>query len=174
MRRRRGVTRTVFVGRRWALKVPTVHYRRNFVRGWLANRSEWRQRKRRDVARPVATLFHFVLVMPAAKVTGADAAHIWPYEPWVDRAGDDAKPCSWGWFGDRWLLIDYDRAWEDSDRGIVGGIYYAIQERRAREWIHLPPACESCGDHTATVRAGGAMWCESCDAAARAFEADER
>lgn len=134
------MTRTVFVGRRWAMKVPTLRYRRNMLRGWLANRSEWRQRKRRDVARPVATLFHLVLVMPSAYCTG-DQLQGKLEGPWFDRAGDEAKPCSWGWFRDRgWRLVDYDAAWEPGDRGLVGGVYYWIQERRARRWMRLPSA----------------------------------
>lgn len=135
------MTRTVFVGRRWAVKVPTLRYRRNVLRGWLANRSEWRQRKQRGVARPVATLFHFAMVMPAAVCVGGEADPFWG-EPWLERDGDDGKPCSWGWFpnGGGWKLIDYDRAWESGDRGLVGGVYYWRQERKARRWMNLPSA----------------------------------
>jgi hypothetical protein len=129
---RRGVTRVVFVGRRWAVKMPSVGYAWG-VRGWLANRSEWRQRRRRGVARPVLTLGHVVLVMPVAERIGR-----WDS---VAGEGDEAKPSSWGWFGDRgWLLVDFDRAWEQDDRGWVGGLYYGRQERLARRWSNLPPA----------------------------------
>lgn len=105
-----------------------------FVRSWLANRSEWCQRDRPDVARPLLTLLHLVVVFPAA-----DEVAVGRGVPWQARAhshshsGDEAKASSWGRFGHRWLLIDYDRAWE-SPRGFVGGRYYLHQERLARRW----------------------------------------
>lgn len=129
MRRERGITRTVFVGRRWAVKVPSLHYRKP-VRGWLANQSEWRQRHRRQVCRPVATLAHVALVMPAADRIGTASEH----GPWVGLEPDEGKPSSWGRFGHRWLLVDYDRAWEPP-HGLVGAVYYGLQERRARRWM---------------------------------------
>lgn len=131
-----GVTRTVLVTRRWAIKVPTTKYPRNWIRGYLANQSEWRQRDRPGVNRPLCTLAHLVVVHPAADVVGHRE---WGHGPWVGRDGDDAKPCSWGRFGGAWRLIDFDRAWVDP-RGIVGPAYYAIQEWRARRWMRLPTA----------------------------------
>ena len=124
---RRGVTRTVFLTCRWAVKVPGG-YGGMLVRGWLANRSEWRQRHRRRVCRPVLSLLHFVLVMPRAQHVGwiDDSQQT---GPWDGCRGDKAKPSSWGWFGDRYLLIDYDLSWR-VDRGIIGGIYFGWQEWR--------------------------------------------
>lgn len=141
-----GVTRTVYVGRRWAFKVPRLdlaglrpgQHRVGLVRGWLANRSEWRQRHRPDVARPVATLGHLVLVMPAADhVPPNDSPP--PCAPawWPGESADEAKGSSWGLFGTEWKLIDFDRAWTEHDRGLVGRLYYAGQARKGRRWARL-------------------------------------
>lgn len=133
-----GVSRTVVLAGRWAFKVPSR--RGGFIRGWLANRSEWVQRDREGVARPVLTLGHVVLVMPRAERT-------WPepyrWESYGDD-GDEGKGSSWGLFGEHWLLIDYDRYWEHP-RGLVGGLYVANQERLSRKWMKLP-ALDDVGD----------------------------
>lgn len=141
----RGVTRTVVVGRRWAVKIARPSWRLSpemgltpwgtFIRSWLANRSEWRQRDRPGVARPVATVGHVLVVFPAARAVAVEGL----MGPWCDRAdGDEAKPSSWGHFpGEGWLLIDFDRCWEAADRGWVGGLYYRHQERLARRWADL-------------------------------------
>lgn len=145
---RRGVTRVVFVGKRYAVKVPRIPWGAEgwrithgpfgwILRGWLANRSEWRQRARGDVARPLCTIAHVALVVPSAEVLleedlpGELALMLNAYR------GDEAKSSSWGRLGNRWVLIDFDRAWEQGDRGIVGGLYYGWQERRARKWARL-------------------------------------
>jgi hypothetical protein len=147
---RRGVTRAVVVGRRWVVKFPRLqlfsrspetriaHSRLGWAtRGWLANRSEWRQRHRPDVAQPVLTLGHLAVVFPAAaRVGGDDIAG-----PWLDphgRRDDECKPDSWGLFPDGWRIIDFDHSWEEDDRGVVGRLYYGRQERLARQW-GLPP-----------------------------------
>ena len=150
MRRHHGITRTVFVVGRWAIKVPSLRHR-YLLRGWLANRSEWKQRRRPDVARPIITLGHLVTVFPRAQEIGAwepedcPERALWPSGLDVDEwdphqpcghSTEEAKGSSWGRFGDRWLLIDYDRAWQDP-RGAVGAAYYGRQERRARKWSTL-------------------------------------
>lgn len=144
---RRGTNRTVVLAGEWAFKLPWGRGR-SPVRGWLANRSEWRQRLRPDVCRARCTLGHVVLVMPRCVCTAADMLeHGDQYPPsfalWVKALigcpddTDETKPCSWGWFGHRWLLIDFDRAYDEDDRGLVGGLYYWHQERLARRWEHL-------------------------------------
>lgn len=153
---RRGVTRTVFVGPRWAVKVPRLQMDRPsgwravhseigwVVRGWLANRSEWRQRHRADVARPVLTFGHFAVVFPAAIEVGDDRLTDPGPGPWVGfediedgRRRDELKPSSWGRFPDGWRIIDFDRAWDQNGRGIIGSLYFGNQERLARKWSKL-------------------------------------
>lgn len=153
METRCGVTRRVFLAGRWAVKVPRVHLVERTpgahivhgwagwaLRGWLANRSEWRQRRRPDVARPVLTLAHVVLVFPRADEVGDDRTEDVP-GPWSGhediedgRERDERKPSSWGRFAGQWLIIDFDRAWESADRGIIGGVWFGYQERQARKW----------------------------------------
>jgi hypothetical protein len=144
---RSGTNRTVLLSDRWAFKLPWGQGH-SPVRGWLANRSEWRQRLRPDVCRPRWTLGHVVLVMPRAARTAEEMLEHGDQCPpsfrlWIravigcDGESDETKPCSWGWFGHRWLLIDFDRAWDESDRGLVGGLYYWNQERLARRWAQL-------------------------------------
>lgn len=145
---RSGVTRTVMLTRRSAIKVPKS------VRGWLANRSEWKQRNRPDVARPTWSLLFFAQRYPLALFTGwwdPEDCHIPaavpsgllvdPEEDWDPHApcghsNEEAKGSSWGRYEGKWLLIDYDRAWQEP-RGFVGGLYYGRQERLARKWATL-------------------------------------
>jgi hypothetical protein len=84
------------------------------------------------VARVRASLGHVVLVM-------ARADAVWPesYRHGTGLEGDERKGSSWGRFGSTWLLIDFDRAWEEP-RGVVGALYYGRQERLARRWMALP------------------------------------
>ena len=131
-----GITRTVLVTDNYAIKVPSLHHRL-LVRGWLANRSEWKQSWRTDVHPPLYTLGHVVTVYRAAlTLDGLDSSTA----PWQDipprYTGDEAKRSSWGVVAGRLALIDYDRAWEDP-RGIIGGVYYWRQERLARKWARL-------------------------------------
>jgi hypothetical protein len=126
-----GTSRTVLLVDRWALKLPWGLCHQP-LRGWLANRSEWHQRHRPDVCPAVFTFGHVVLVMPRAEERWHDELEGYSY------TGDEAKGDSWGRFGDRWLLIDYDRSWEADDRGLVGRMYWGNQERLARKWMKLP------------------------------------
>jgi hypothetical protein len=139
---RQGINRSVVLVGRWAVKLPWG-LGHSPVRGWLSNRSEWRQRERSDVCPARWTLAHVVLVMPRADERGSlDSCFGLP--PWLPGGevydGDEAKPDSWGRFGNRWLLIDYDRSWEQHDRGLIGSLYWGHQERLARRWADLPEA----------------------------------
>lgn len=138
---RSGVTRLVIVTRRYVVKMP--RFRSYAVRGWLANRSEWQQRRRAGVAAPLVTVAHLLTLYRRADEVGNWDPELAPGFARVFRVDDDgtqqlnyeeSKGSSWGRFGDRWLLIDYDRAWEEP-RGLVGKIYYGRQERAARRWM---------------------------------------
>lgn len=142
---RSGVTRYVLLAGLYAVKVPRPrrHRRRvprsgsSGVRGWLANRSEWRQRHRPGVNPPLLTVAHCVTVYRRADEVGTwhpgDDVPCRPAARGPGHDAEEAKGSSWGRFGDRWLLIDYDRAWE-RPHGIVGALYYAREDRRGRRW----------------------------------------
>lgn len=134
---RTGVTRTVILTRSYAIKVPRsrdLRYFGWFLRGWLANQSEWRQRSREGIARPVFTLFHFVTWYPRADEIGT-------WEPsqsdWyaAENDKDEIKGSSWGKFGESWRIIDYDRSWHPDFRSRLGQLYFGRQERMARKWL---------------------------------------
>lgn len=131
-----GVSRNVILTERYAIKYPKPVFFWPFIRGWLANQSEWRQRKRRRVARPVFTLFHFFVWYPRAKYIG-----LWPSWDAPDftygMSEEERKGSSWGNFSfHEWKLIDFDRAWENP-RGVIGRVYYWRQERLGRKWSKL-------------------------------------
>ena len=128
----RGVTRTVLRVHRWAIKLPGGHggySPERLLRGWLANRSEWKDRHRPDVIAPVFSLGGFLNVYPLADalVTGVEPQ---PWNVFCGYSHEEAKWSSWGCFDGRWLLLDYDRAWQPEGRGWVGRWYYGRMERR--------------------------------------------
>lgn len=130
---RSGITRTVLLVGRWAIKVPRLSYAYG-VRGWLANRSECKQFARHGVNPPLTTLGHFATVYRRAdrclsEDEMRDRPELMNGDLWL--GGDEDKASSWGWFGNELRLIDYDRAWHHP-RGIVGGLYFGHQERIAR------------------------------------------
>ncbi len=137
-----GVTRTAYAIGPWACKVPSWRHR-YLLRGWLANRSEWKQRRRDDVVAPVLTVGYLVNVSPIVLTW---PRHLWgewdeQIRPWLEFCGysaEEAKPSSWGLFNGRWSLIDFDRCWAEP-RGWVGGIYYWNQERLGRKWLKPSP-----------------------------------
>jgi hypothetical protein len=144
-----GVTRAVLLIGRYAIKVPK---RDRFVRGWLANRSEWRLGQHPRVNTPLITIGHFVLVFERADAVADDRIF---GGPWEELEGDDGKSDSWGMFknlieDDResrhpcfrdhpgWRLIDFEEAYHPP-WGLVGGLYYGVLERyRAWKWSRLP------------------------------------
>lgn len=153
-----GVTRIVLLAGKYAIKVP---YPRKPLRGWLANRSEWIQRDRPDVNRPILTIGHLAAVYPrvlfqgtwdpencpfqAVVPSGLEPDEDWdPHTP-SGYSREEAKGQSWGHGGQawghgtriRWCLIDWDRAWQHP-RGWIGGLYYWKQERLSRKWAALP------------------------------------
>jgi hypothetical protein len=149
-----GITRVVLLVGPVALKFPRPRWDgdreygnrpgRTFLRGWLANQSEWRQRHRHDVVTPLATVAHLVLVMPRADYVGTLTMETACWVPWpvgaeaaaaeMQSRGDEIKPSSWGRFGQKWLLIDFDRAWEPALQGRLGRLYYRRQQRLAARW----------------------------------------
>lgn len=132
-----GVTRIVIVGRRYAVKIP--NYRHGFIRGWLANQSEWQQRNRPDALTPRFSLLHLILVFPVAWCPTEEDFAACPVAegsgPWLTYTGDEAKTSSWGWYHHECLLIDYDRAWDRVS--LSAWFYYKLQDRKGRRWAKL-------------------------------------
>lgn len=140
----RGVTRVVILISRYAIKLPRRYdffdvpsrFRLWWVRGWLANRSEWKQRRRGNVNPPLFTLGYLISIYRRAD---SIPAYGWwdhlVYGQLVEILGwEEAKADSWGLFGDEYKLIDYDKA-DEHPRGIVGDIYYGRQERWFKRWL---------------------------------------
>jgi hypothetical protein len=132
--RRDGVTRLVVLVGRWAIKIVRLDSTMGFVRSWLANESEWRRRRAQGVNAPIWTVVHLVAVYPRADEIGC-----WDPEdcPFPADGNEERKGSSWGRFGDRWLLVDFDRAWQQP-RSLIGWLYYWNQDRLGRKWSKLP------------------------------------
>lgn len=140
---RSGVTRSVLIGRIWVYKIAKG--RSSLIRGVIANRSEWHQRDRTDVARPAWTFLYLIQCYPKASyVPHWSQRGPWDNHPprpsddddWSGWHGDEYKASSWGRFRDRWLLIDYDRGHQERD-WLIGKLYYGNQERLGRKWAKL-------------------------------------
>lgn len=129
-----GVTRWVLCIGNVAIKFPKN------LRGWLANESEWRQRKRSDVNRPYISILHFIIIYPRASEVGDWDPEDCPHDVSINiehKSNEEKKGSSWGLFKDKWLLIDFDRAWE-RPRSLIGFFYYYNQERLYKKWSKLP------------------------------------
>lgn len=141
---RSGVTRNVILTKRYAIKVPCRRWGSRapwkwigpLVRGWLANQSEWRQRHRRRVNPPLFTLFHFATWYRRAEEVSTWDTDNAPQATMRRYRVEERKGSSWGRFGRRWLLIDYDRCWE-RPWGLVARFYYWPQERMFRKWAKV-------------------------------------
>lgn len=136
-----GVTRRVYQIGPWAVKLAGGGWGGMHLRGWMANRSEWRHRRRPDVVSPLFTLGHVITAYPLADGLATDDRFIdhWcdQVEPFLLMAGycaEETKPSSWGLFNGRWLLLDYDAALRDR-RHFPENIYYWNQERLGRKWV---------------------------------------
>lgn len=132
----RGVTRTVILTHKWAIKLPSLSYQWG-IRGWIANQSEWAQRDRKDVCYPLLNLGNVVLVFLRARPAGLSEGVL----KMMGYTGDEAKPSSWGKLDCvsgrcRHVLIDYDNS-EKDPRSRVGEWYWGKQEKLARKWSSL-------------------------------------
>lgn len=148
-----GSTRHVYGLHKWAIKVPNLNkrptrWRGMFLRGVLANRSEWKQRHRDDVVKPLFTFFWIAQVYPKVDLIPEFMWESWDlcHRPSLIDQGyryDECKPSSWATVWSPWCgfpsnparavnlrLLDYDRCW-DEPMGILG----KYQEWRD-EWIN--------------------------------------
>lgn len=116
--RREGITRTVYVGRRWAVKFPSLRAHGggpagmlwSFCRGVLANQSEATWSGMGGLCPVRWSLFGLVNVYPAAApVSGPiDYAHIAEHPIPVDP-----KPGNVGVLDGQVVWVDYDMNWND-------------------------------------------------------------
>lgn len=105
-----GITRTVYVTRRWAIKTPSCRYGwKYFLHGLLANLQErewWGYDYRPEALCPVlaASRLGFWLVMPVA--TDIAENELPPREDFADLPCD-YKHDNFGWYQGRIVLRDY-------------------------------------------------------------------
>lgn len=116
---RRGVTRTVFIVGRWAIKVPALRRKGcpplwNLARGISANMSE-RQWGNDPCVAPVLWSLGGIVniyprVQPAFDATKDDISAIGFLGP------QDPNPSNVGWLNGRLVWTDYDGSWNDCHR----------------------------------------------------------
>lgn len=118
---RRGVTRTVFITKRWAIKVPSLRaYSRlpgrglmwSITRGIQANLSEWEWRESTGVCPPRWTLAGLVSVYPRCKPAPEDLTRE-EYDAIGFTGPTDKKPSNVGYWDGELVWIDYDMSWND-------------------------------------------------------------
>lgn len=143
-----GVTRTVWRVGSWAVKVPGGLACKPgwrpvlwpLVRGWLANRSEWQQRWRATVNRPVWTVGYVLQGYRVAELASLGDPEWHARRVFLEDlhlySDEELKHTSWGKVDGHWVLLDFDRCWEPP-RGWVGGVYWWRQERLGRKWSKL-------------------------------------
>jgi hypothetical protein len=117
---RRGVTRTVFLVGRWAVKVPSLrggmygkgHRLASFCQGVLSNQSERQWHDYEGWAGQVAPVLHswlggIVQVYPRCEPVGGD--DYWAREqPDMDPDPGDRKAENYGMLAGRLVRVDYD------------------------------------------------------------------
>jgi hypothetical protein len=124
---KRGTTRTVFLTRRYAIKVPRLKHCNgykawNFVRGWAANISErdWSAYEdARNEITPVikSWLGGLINVYPRAEPFVGDyydAHDAW--ETLTFKTPSDVKPWNFGYLNGKLVWLDYDMNWNDCKR----------------------------------------------------------
>lgn len=126
METRRGLTRTVFLIGRWAIKVPRASSNRDGVRGVLwavtrgiqANLSEANWSNWGPGVCPVRwSLAGLINVYPRCEPVGPDEEV--DYESLNFPTASDRKPENVGWLNGELVWIDYDMSWNDCHCGRV-------------------------------------------------------
>ena len=119
MRIARGITRTVLVGKRYAVKFPSLRAYDNgvsgvvwsIVRGISANMSE-REWSGQPGLCPVRwSLFGIINVYPTATPPPSDDIDYESISPWLPAS--DKKPHNVGVLNGELVWIDYDMNWND-------------------------------------------------------------
>jgi hypothetical protein len=120
---RRGITRTVLLTKRYAIKVPRLydckgHKAWTFVRGWSANMSEvdWSYYvEAKDQVCPVIKTFlgGLINVYPRAEVCTDDDVAEANWEKLTFKTPSDRKATNFGWLNGKFVWLDYDMNWND-------------------------------------------------------------
>ncbi len=123
MQIRRGVTRTVFLTKKYAIKVPRRykckgHKAWTFVRGWSANMSEsdWSGYEQGGHCPVIKTfLWNLINVYPRCQVaTEAEVDEHYP--KMLFKTPADTKATNFGWYKGEFVWLDYDMNWNDCRR----------------------------------------------------------
>lgn len=122
---RRGVTRTVILTKRYAIKVPRLKdckgYRAwTFVRGWAANMSEvdWTGYATKDEKPQVCPVLKSYLggiinVYPRAEVVTDEAVMYEEHGKMWFSTPADIHLGNFGWLDGNFVWLDYDMNWND-------------------------------------------------------------
>ncbi len=110
MRVHRGITRTVWLVGRWAIKFPSMRYAGTFfLKGCLANLEEawhWNDMKdKREVMAPVRWCGWFGLFLVMDRAEPLDGK-LWTW-PIGIHGSMDCKPENLGWINGKTVWIDY-------------------------------------------------------------------
>lgn len=123
MRIERGITRTVFITRRWAIKVPSSRANGNGVRGVLwsltrgvqANLSELEWSGSPGVCPVRWSLAGLVSVYPRCESVDPDL--VVDFQSIGCLGPADKKHQNLGWLDGRIVFVDYDMSWNDCAHG---------------------------------------------------------
>jgi hypothetical protein len=124
---RRGVTRTVFLTKRYAIKVPRQkackgHKAWTFIRGWSANMSEvdWSKYATTAYGKPQVApvlksyLWGLVNIYPRAKAYMGSWEELDDlYDTLEFKTPSDVKGFNFGWLDGNFVWLDYDMNWND-------------------------------------------------------------
>ena len=117
---RRGVTRTVLLVARWAVKVPSLCAHRNGLRGVMwslarglsANLSEAEWSGQPGLCPVVWSFAGIVNVYPRCEPASEDLTED-VYEAIGFTGPMDKKPANLGWLNGKLVWLDYDMNWND-------------------------------------------------------------
>jgi hypothetical protein len=127
---RRGMTRTVFITKRYAIKVPRIYNAKgyrvwNFLRGWLANQSEADFSEyassggysKPQVAPVIKSyLYNLINVYPRAEVEYVEAKLDDLYDELEFKTPSDIHVGNLGYYRGNPVWLDYDQNWNDCKR----------------------------------------------------------
>lgn len=144
-----GVTRTVILTKRWAIKIPSIAYGwKFFLYGFLANMQEvdWRGFDSRLCPILLYLPYGFLVVMPRCRPLTDDEFIVEVPEGWIAMETGcelpvEMKTCSFGRLNGRIVAVDYGGCGRDgrttTQRGI--GVKEDSFRKKALEWAKSFP-----------------------------------